>query len=114
MKFPAQELTFDELKACFSVARMAGKSCAAHAHGLEGIKAIVDAGVTSVEHGTPIDEGAIDAMIKNRTLLVPTFAAYWVMAEEGKKKGVPDYMIRASKWVIEEKMPRFKNTVAKG
>ena len=110
----AQELTFDELKACFSVAHMAGKSCAAHAHGLEGIKAIVDAGVTSVEHGTLIDEGAIDAMIKNGTYLVPTFAAYWVMAEEGKKKGVPDYMIRASKWVIEEKMPRFKNAVAKG
>ena len=110
----AQELTFDELKACFSVAQMAGKTSAAHAHGLEGIKAIVDAGVTSVEHGTLLDESAMDAMIKNGTYLVPTFAAYWVMAEEGKQKGVPDYMIRASKWVMEEKMPRFKNAVAKG
>lgn len=109
----AQELTFDELKACFSVAHMAGKSCAAHAHGLEGIKAIVDAGVTSVEHGTLIDESAIDVMIKKGTYLVPTFAAYWVMAEEGEKKGVPDYMIRASKWVMDEKMPRFKNAVEK-
>jgi imidazolonepropionase-like amidohydrolase len=110
----AQELTFDELKACFSVARMAGKSCAAHAHGLDGIKAIVNAGVTSVEHGTLIDEQTMDVMIKKGVYLVPTFAAYWVMAEEGKKKGIADYMIRAAKWVMEEKMPRFQEAVKKG
>jgi imidazolonepropionase-like amidohydrolase len=110
----AQELTSDELMACFSVAHMAGKPCAAHAHGLDGITAIINAGVTSVEHGTLIDDYAMDMMIQKGIYLVPTFAAYWVMAEEGKKKGIADYMISASKWVIEEKFPRFQEAVKKG
>jgi len=110
----AQELTFDELKACFSVARMAGKTSAAHAHGIEGIKDIIRAGVTSVEHGTLMDEEAMDLMIQKKTYLVPTFAAYWVMANEGEKKAVPEYMVRSSQWVLEEKIPRFKKAVKKG
>ena len=76
----AQELTFEELKACFDVARLAGKTSAAHAHGLEGIKDAIKAGVTSIEHGTMIDEEAIDQMIERGTYLVPTFAPYWLMA----------------------------------
>lgn len=110
----AQELTEEELSACFSVARMAGKKSAAHAHGMEGIAAIVNAGVSSVEHGTLIDERSIEMMIEKGIYLVPTFAPYWIMAEEGRQKGVADYMIAASKWVMEEKMPRFRKAVEKG
>jgi imidazolonepropionase-like amidohydrolase len=110
----AQELSFEELRACFDVAKRAGKTSAAHAHGLEGIKDIIRAGVTSVEHGTMMDEEAMDWMIQNGTYLVPTFAPYWLMAEEGKKKGVADYMIESSRWVMKEKMPRFQKAVKKG
>ena len=110
----AQELSFEELKACFDVAKKAGKTSAAHAHGLEGIKDIIRAGVTSVEHGTMMDEEAMDWMIPRGTYLVPTFAPYWLMAEEGKKKGVADYMIESSRWVMREKMPRFQKAVRKG
>lgn len=110
----AQELTAEELQACFLVARLAGKPSAAHAHGLEGIKASVVAGVSSVEHGTLIDEECMELMIDKGIFLVPTFAPYWIMAEEGKQKGVADYMINASKWVMAEKMPRFQQAVKKG
>jgi imidazolonepropionase-like amidohydrolase len=110
----AQELTAEEIQACFSVARLAGKASAAHAHGLEGIKAIVAAGVSSVEHGTLLDEESMDTMIAKGIYLVPTFTAYWIMAEEGKQRGIADYMIRASKWVMDEKMPRFRKAVEKG
>lgn len=110
----AQEMTFEELKACFDVAKKAGKISAAHAHGLEGIKDAIRAGVTSVEHGTLLDEEAMEMMMEHGTFLVPTFAAYWVMGEYGKEKGVADYMVQASKWVLEEKMPRFKQAVKKG
>ena len=110
----AQELSFEELQACFDVAKKAGKTSAAHAHGLEGIKDIIRAGVTSVEHGTMMDEEAMDLMIQRNSFLVPTFAPYWLMAEEGKKKGVADYMIESSRWVMKEKMPRFQKAVKKG
>jgi imidazolonepropionase-like amidohydrolase len=110
----AQELSFEELKACFDVAKKAGKTSAAHAHGLEGIKDIIRAGVTSVEHGTMMDDEAMDKMIKNGVYLVPTFAPYKNMAEEGKQKGVADYMIESSRWVLKEKMPRFQKAVNKG
>lgn len=110
----AQELTFEELKACFDVAKRAGKTSAAHAHGLEGIKDIIRAGVSSVEHGTMMDEEAMDMMAERGIYLVPTFAPYWFMVEHGKQKGVPDYMIRSSQWVMEEKMPRFKKAIKKG
>lgn len=110
----AQELTFDELKTCFDVARRAGKRSGAHAHGLEGIKDIIRAGVTSVEHGTMMDDEAMDMMISQGTYLVPTFAPYWFMVEQGDAKGVPEYMIRASQWVMDEKIPRFKKAVQKG
>ena len=110
----AQELTFEEMKACFDIARMAGKTCASHAHGLEGIKAAIRAGVTSIEHGTMMDEDVMNMMIEQGVYLVPTFAAYWVIVEQGKKNGVPDHIIRSSQWVMEEKMPRFKKAVDKG
>ena len=110
----AQELTEAELSACFTVARMAGKKSAAHAHGQEGIAAIVNAGVSSVEHGTLIDERSMDMMIEKGIYLVPTFAPYWIMSEEGRQKGIADYMIASSKWVMEEKMPRFRKAVEKG
>jgi imidazolonepropionase-like amidohydrolase len=110
----AQELSFDELKACFDVARRAGKRSFAHAHGVEGIKDCVKAGVTSIEHGTMIDQEAIDMMIDRSTYLVPTFSPYWLMVEQGKQKGVPDYMIQSSRWVMKEKGVRFKMAVEKG
>jgi imidazolonepropionase-like amidohydrolase len=110
----AQELSYEELRACFEVAKMAGKASAAHAHGLEGIKDVIRAGVTSVEHGTMMDEEAMDWMIQRGTFLVPTFAPYCLMAEEGKKKGVADHMIESSQWVMREKVPRFQKATKKG
>ncbi|MBS1610751.1 MAG: amidohydrolase family protein [Bacteroidetes bacterium] len=44
----------------------------AHAHATDGIKQAVKAGVRSIEHGTYMDEEAIDLMIKHGTYLIPT------------------------------------------
>lgn len=110
----AQELTEEEIAACAAVGRMAGKTSAAHAHGAEGIRAAVLGGVTSVEHCTLLEDDVMDMMVEKGTVVVPTFAAYWVMAYEGKERGIADYMINASKWVMDEKMPRFQRAVKKG
>lgn len=68
----AQQYTFEELKAMVDEAARHGMKVAAHAHGTEGIKAAVRAGVASIEHGSILDDEAIALMIEHGTYLVPT------------------------------------------
>jgi len=70
-----QQYTEEEMRAAVDTARLLGRRVAAHAHGTEGIKAAVRAGVASTEHGWLLDaEGA--ALMKERgTWLVPTLTA---------------------------------------
>jgi imidazolonepropionase-like amidohydrolase len=68
----AQQLSDAELQAIVQEAARHGLKVAAHAHGREGIKAAVRAGVASIEHGSMIDEEATALMKQRGTYLVPT------------------------------------------
>jgi imidazolonepropionase-like amidohydrolase len=68
----AQQLSDEELRAIVQEANRHGLKVAAHAHGTEGIKAAVRAGVASIEHGSMLDDEAIGLMKRNGTYLVPT------------------------------------------
>jgi imidazolonepropionase-like amidohydrolase len=68
----AQQYSYEELKAMVDEAARHGIKVAAHAHGTEGIKAAVRAGVASIEHGSMLDDEAIAMMKQNGTYLVPT------------------------------------------
>ena len=68
----AQQYTEEELRAMVEEAARHGVKVAAHAHGTEGIKAAVRAGVASIEHGSMLDEEAIALMKQKGTYLVPT------------------------------------------
>ena len=68
----AQQLSYEELKAIVDEASRHGLRVAAHAHGLDGIKAAIKAGVTSIEHGSILDDEAIAMMKERGTYLVPT------------------------------------------
>ena len=68
----AQQYSYDELKAMVDEAARHGIKVAAHAHGTEGIKAAVRAGVASIEHGSMLDDEAIALMKERGTYLVPT------------------------------------------
>ena len=62
----------EELKAVVEEAARRDVPVMAHAHATEGIKQAVKAGVRSIEHGSFMDEEAIDLMISHGTYLVPT------------------------------------------
>lgn len=47
----------------------------AHAHGVQGMKNAIDAGVHSIEHGTYLDDKLTNMMLENGTFLVPTLMA---------------------------------------
>jgi imidazolonepropionase-like amidohydrolase len=68
----AQQYSLEELKAMVDEAARHGVKVAAHAHGTEGIKAAVRAGVASIEHGSMLDAEAIALMKQHGTYLVPT------------------------------------------
>ncbi len=65
----------DEIRAIVQTARDLSLPVACHAHGAEGIKRAVRAGVTSIEHGSLMDAEAIALMAKTRTWYVPTLIA---------------------------------------
>jgi len=71
----ATQYTFEEMKALVDEATKLGRKVAAHAHGTEGIKIAVRAGVTSIEHGSFLDEEGAKMMAQRRTFLVPTMMA---------------------------------------
>jgi imidazolonepropionase-like amidohydrolase len=70
-----QQYTEEEMRAVVLAAHMMERRVAAHAHGLAGIKAAVRAGVTSIEHGSILDDEAVRLMKERGTYLVPTLMA---------------------------------------
>jgi imidazolonepropionase-like amidohydrolase len=78
----------DEIRAIVETARDYGYHVAAHAHGAEGMKRAIRAGVHSIEHGTYMDDEAIKLFKKNGTWFVPTISAGRFVAEKAK---LPDY-----------------------
>jgi imidazolonepropionase-like amidohydrolase len=71
-----QQYTLEEMRTIVETAAFAERRVAAHAHGVEGIKAAVSAGVASIEHGSVLDDEAIDLMKQKGTYLVPTRMAF--------------------------------------
>ena len=68
----ASQYTFDEMKAIVGEAHRLGRKVAAHAHGGDGIRMAVLAGVDSIDHGSYIDDEGIAIMKAHKTWLVPT------------------------------------------
>ena len=71
----ATQFTYEEMKAIVDEATKLGRKVAAHAHGTEGIKIAVRAGVSSIEHGSFLDEEGAKMMAQRGTYLVPTLMA---------------------------------------
>lgn len=83
-----------ELDAVVAAAHDYGFKVAAHAHGAEGMRRAVEAGVDSIEHGTMMDDALVAAMKKHRTWYVPTLTAGTFVSAMAKKTGVYPPVIR--------------------
>src|SRR5882724_3135534 len=82
------QLTQDELNAIVDEAHALRRKTAAHAHGAEGAKRAIRAGIDSIEHGTFLDDEALDMMKQKGTYYVPTLMAAQGLSEQ-IQKGVP-------------------------
>jgi len=81
------QFTDEELKAIIETARDYGMHTAAHAHGAEGMKRAVMAGITTIEHGTKMTDEVMDLMKLKGTYYVPTITAGKFVAEKAKEPG---------------------------
>ena len=68
----AQQYSDEELRAIADEAHRAGLKVAAHAHGDDGIRAAIEAGIDCIEHGSLMSDETLDLMIERGTFLVPT------------------------------------------
>jgi imidazolonepropionase-like amidohydrolase len=78
------QFTEEEVEAVVKAAKDYGMWVAVHAHGAEGMKRAVIAGVNSVEHGTFMTNEVMDLMITRGTYYVPTISAGEFVAEKAK------------------------------
>jgi imidazolonepropionase-like amidohydrolase len=90
----APQFTVDEIKAVVDTARDYGYRVAAHAHGTEGMKRAVLGGVTSIEHGTYMDDEVMRLMKQRGTWYVPTIYAGRFVADKAKVDGYFPEVVR--------------------
>jgi imidazolonepropionase-like amidohydrolase len=81
------QFKLDEIEAIVSTAKDYGMTTAAHAHGAEGMKRAVIAGITSIEHGTLMTTEVMDLMKEKGTYFVPTISAGRFVMEKAKVEG---------------------------
>ncbi len=81
------QFTDEELRAIIETAKDYGYRVAAHAHGAEGMKRAVRAGITSIEHGTFMDDETISLMKQHGTWYVPTITAGQATGDSAKIPG---------------------------
>ena len=104
------QFTNAELIAIIATANDYGLWTAAHAHGREGMKRAVLAGITSIEHGTYMDQEIMDLMKANGTYYVPTIMAGNWVAEKAK---IPNFFPDLVKPKAEKIGPLIQSTFAK-
>jgi imidazolonepropionase-like amidohydrolase len=97
----APELTEAELSALVETAAAKSVPTAAHAHGTEGIKNAVSAGISSVEHGTFMDREAAEMMAENGIYWVPTASALHGIVDAGVDGGIPEYAVEKAEQATE-------------
>jgi imidazolonepropionase-like amidohydrolase len=86
----AQQYSDEEMRAAVTEASRWGRDVAAHAHGTDGIKAAIRAGVRTIDHGSGLDDEAV-AMLKARPgqYYVPTLAFLETAIDEGQSAAFP-------------------------
>lgn len=88
------QFTEEEIRAIVDTASDYGFMVAAHAHGTEGIKRAIRGGVTTIEHGTYMDDEAMQLMKEYGTVWVPTISAGEFVADKAKIDGYFPDIIR--------------------
>ena len=110
----APELSEEELRASVEEAAHYGRFVAAHAHGAEGAKRAIRAGVRSVEHGSLLDDEAIAMLADTGTFLsADLYDGEWAL-EHGALEGWPADTMRKLAYTMDTGVEVVRKAVARG
>jgi len=110
----AEQMTYEEMKMAVDESHRAGRKVAAHAHGTEGIKDAVRAGVDSIEHGSLIDAEGIQMMKARGTYLVADIYNDDYILGKAVEFGLPKENVDKEKMVGRLQRENFAKAVAAG
>ena len=109
-----RQYTLDEMKAIVDEAHTLGMKVAAHAHGLQGIRMAIEAGVDSIEHSSLIDQETVNyAISKGVFLAMDIYVSDYILGE-GAKNGIPEYSLKKERIVGKKQRENFKMAFESG
>ena len=109
-----RQYTLDEMKAIIDEAHTLGMKVAAHAHGLQGIRMAIEAGVDSIEHSSLIDQETVNnAISKGVFLAMDIYVSDYILGE-GAKNGIPEYSLEKERIVGKKQRENFKMAFESG
>jgi len=111
----AQQYSDEEIRAAVVEATRWGRDVAAHAHGTEGIKAAIRAGVHTIDHGSGLDDEAV-AMLKARpnTYYVPTLALLSINLDDKRANAFPPAEMERMRQIRTMAEAAFRRALAAG
>jgi len=104
------QFTQEEIEAIVQTGKDRGVKVAAHAHGIEGMQRAIRGGVTTIEHGSYMDEETMELMKKYGTYLVPTITAGASVADSARIDGYFPAIVKPKALAVG---PQIQNTFAK-
>jgi imidazolonepropionase-like amidohydrolase len=110
----APQYTLEELRALVDEAHMWGRKVAAHAHGTEGIKRAIEAGVDSIDHASLIDDEGIRMAKQRGTYLVMDIYNDDYILAEFSRLNYPEKIIEKERKVGRAQRESFKRAVQAG
>ena len=108
------QITQAEMDALVDEAHRLGLKTAAHAHGAEGAKVAIRAGIDSIEHGSFLDDEALSMMRQKGTYLVPTLMAGEYAGGRKATRQYPPEIAAKAKAALEARSASFKRALALG
>ena len=106
-----KQYTLEEMQAIVDEAHSHGMKVAAHAHGLEGIKTAIIAGVDSIEHASYIDDETIELAKQRGTYLsMDVYVSDFILGE-GKDQGILEESLKKERVVGKVQRQNFKKAV---
>ncbi len=110
----ASHLDIEEIRSVVEEGEKMGKHTAAHAHGAEGIKNAINAGVRSIEHGTLADEEALKMMVDNNIYLSSTLSSNFWMINSAHRNGIPQFMFEKAEEVAQIRQENLARAIQMG
>jgi len=110
----APQLNVEEIQAVVEEGAKLDIKTAAHAHGAQGIKNAIRAGVATIEHGTMADDEAIALMAEKNIYLIPTLSVDDLIIRAGAQSGVAAFMVEKAINIGEKRSKVFRKAIAAG